>query len=338
MMAMIPETLSPLPPAAPHLPVLLEAVLGALLPPGHTVTRVIDGTLGAGGHSRALLEHADSGSVLLGLDLDPQALAIARGVLAPLGERAQIRQASYLHMRDEAAALGWLEPEAAPGVDAILLDLGVSSMQLDTPERGFAFRHEGALDMRFDPASGAVSAADLVNTLDAEELANLFWRYGEERESRRFARAILRAREAAPITTTRALASLIAEAMPAALRRKQSIHPATRVFQALRIAVNDELTVVARALPIAINLLRPGGRLAVISFHSGEDRLVKEAFKDAATDCICPPRVPICACDHRATVRLITRRPIEATPDEAEHNPRSRSAKLRVVEKLVHSQ
>jgi 16S rRNA (cytosine1402-N4)-methyltransferase len=202
-------------------------------------------------------------------------------------------------------------------------------MQLDTAERGFAFRSEGPLDMRFDAGGSLPTAADLVNTLDEHELADIFFRYGEERDSRRIARAVVHAR---PYATTRDLAAAIERAAPR--RHDQKIHPATRVFQALRIAVNDELRAVETVLPQAINLLRPGGRFAVISFHSLEDRLVKDAFRLASTDCICPPKVPICVCGHHASVRLINRKPIEATDAESAANPRSRSAKLRVVEKL----
>jgi 16S rRNA (cytosine1402-N4)-methyltransferase len=304
-----------------HVPVLYEEVLANLLPEGRTVERAIDGTLGAGGHSRALLEGGVS--ELLGLDVDPVALEIARETLAPFGERIHIVHASYREMADETAKLGW------DGVDAILLDLGVSSMQLDMPERGFAFRHEGPLDMRFDPASLQPTAADLVNTLDEDELADIFYQYGEEHESRRLARVVVRER---PYSTTQELAAAIERAKPR--RHSDKIHPATRVFQALRIAVNDELATVEETLPVAIDLLRPGGRLAVISFHSLEDRIVKEAFRLASTDCICPPKTPICVCGHKASVRLVNRKPIIATEEEAARNPRSRSAKLRVVEKL----
>lgn len=304
----------------PHLPVLLDEVLALLVPDGRAPQRVIDGTLGAGGHSAALLE-AGAGHVL-GLDLDPQALGEASKALAPYGERAHLVHASYARMTEEAAVLGW------SSVDAILLDLGVSSMQFDTPERGFAFRYDAPLDMRFDPGGTRPTAAELVNSLDAEELADLFWRYGEERESRRLARAVVKGR---PYATTTELAATIERAMPR--RHNDRIHPATRVFQALRIAVNDELGVIEAALPRAIDLLRPGGRLAVISFHSLEDRLVKDAFRLEATDCICPPHVPVCVCGHVASVDLLTRKPVTATEAEMAVNPRSRSAKLRAVEK-----
>ncbi|NDJ62946.1 MAG: 16S rRNA (cytosine(1402)-N(4))-methyltransferase RsmH [Chloroflexi bacterium] len=314
-----------------HIPVLLDPILDHLLALDRPVTRLIDGTVGAGGHSAALLEAGVE--QVLGLDRDPTALKLAAERLAPFGVRAQIVQASYAQMTVEAARIGW------DAVDAILLDLGVSSMQLDTPARGFAFRHEGPLDMRFDAGSPGTTAADLVNTLDEDELADLFYRYGEDPAGRKLARAVVRAR---PYQTTRELAAVIEAAVPPPrprARRKSphqsTIHPATRVFQALRIAVNDELNVLERTLPAAIDLLKPGGRLAVISFHSLEDRIAKTAFKLASTDCICPPKVPVCVCGHRASVRLITRKPLTATDEEITRNARSRSAKLRIVEKLA---
>lgn len=302
---------------APHIPVLLEPILDALLP----AQRIIDGTLGAGGHSAALL--AAGAGELLGLDRDPQALALARTALAPFGDRAHFAHASYGEMQAEAHKLGW------NAVDAILLDVGVSSMQFDTPERGFSFRYDAPLDMRFDPTSDAPTAADLINLWDADELADIFYRYGQEHDSRRIARAIVQAR---PLETTTALASVIERAVPR--RRDDKIHPATRVFQALRIAVNDELGVLAQALPLAMALLAADGRLAVISFHSLEDRIVKDAFRLASTDCICPPKTPICVCGHHASVRPLTKKPITADEAEIARNPRSRSAKLRIVQKL----
>jgi 16S rRNA (cytosine1402-N4)-methyltransferase len=307
-----------------HIPVLLDETLHALMPDGRAPQRVIDGTLGAGGHTRALLERG-AGHVL-GLDLDPQAIGIASHTLADFSARVTIVHDSYAHMAAHAAALGWQE-----GVDAILLDLGVSSMQLDTAERGFAFSLEGALDMRFDPSSGEQTAADIVNTWDAAALADLFYEYGEERDSRRLAQAIVKAR---PHHSTRQLADVIKAAARIEKRtnpRAKPIHPATRIFQALRIAVNRELDVVTQAIPAAIALLRPQGRLAVISFHSLEDRIVKQTFKDAAEEIISPPGMQLQ--EKRASVTLVTRKPITATDAEIGQNPRSRSAKLRVVEK-----
>jgi 16S rRNA (cytosine1402-N4)-methyltransferase len=303
---------------------MLQPVLDALLPAGVSVARAVDGTAGAGGHSAALL--AAGAEQLIAFDLDPDALALARQRLAPFGSRARVIHDSYASMRAHVTAAGWDD-----GVDAILLDLGVSSMQFDQPERGFAFRHDAPLDMRFDPTSGRETAADIVNRWPETELADIIFRYGEEHNSRRIARAIVKAR---PLHTTRALAAVIEAAVPRHPRDHKHIHPATKTFQALRIAVNDELETVESVLPVAIDLLRPGGRLAVISFHSLEDRLVKDAFRLAATDCICPPKTPVCICGHTASIRLITRKPITADDEEIARNPRSRSAKLRVVEKL----
>ncbi|MCY4525880.1 MAG: 16S rRNA (cytosine(1402)-N(4))-methyltransferase RsmH [Anaerolineaceae bacterium] len=300
-----------------HTPVLVDAVLEWLLP----AERLIDGTLGAGGHSQALL--AGGAGSLLGLDLDREALAVARERLAPWQGRVTLRHGSYEDMRLAARARGW------PEVDGILLDLGVSSLQLDRAARGFALRQDGPLDMRFDPASGIPDAACLVNGSSEEALAGLFRRFGEERHSRRLARMIVRER---PFSGSGELARAIERATPRPWRER--IHPATRVFQALRIAVNDELETLQRALPEALSLLRPGGRLVVISFHSLEDRIVKRWLQQEERDCICPPQVPVCACDQRARLRRLRRRPLVAGAAERERNRRSRSAKLRVAEKL----
>jgi 16S rRNA (cytosine1402-N4)-methyltransferase len=300
-----------------HIPVLLQPVLDFLTP----AQRIIDGTLGAGGHTRSLL---DAGvSEVLGLDVDPMALEIARTNLQSYAGRVHIVHASYWDMVTQAHQLDW------ETVDGILLDVGVSSMQLDHPERGFAFMQDGPLDMRFNPMGGGISAGDLVNEADEAHLADLFYKYGEEPQGRKLARGIVSSR---PYETTRQLASTIERITPR--RKGDKIHPATRVFQALRIAVNDELTGLERVLPQAIDLLKPGGHLAVISFHSLEDRIVKQTFKLASTDCICPPNVPVCVCGHTASVRILTRKPVIADEAEIAQNPRSRSAKLRVVEKL----
>jgi 16S rRNA (cytosine1402-N4)-methyltransferase len=309
----------------PHVSVLLEETLSALMPDGRKPARVIDGTLGAGGHTVELL--ARGAGEVLGLDLDAQALAIARQRLASYDGRAHLQQASYADMRQHAHALGWHD-----GVDAILLDLGVSSMQVDTPERGFAFKHDAPLDMRFTD-DGRISAQDIVNHWDERDLVDIFYRYGEEQHSRLIARRIVQAR---PITRTTELATLISEAVPKVRRDKgapKGAHPATRVFQALRIAVNDELRVIESTLPQAIALLRPQGRLAVISFHSLEDRIVKDCFKDASTAFTPPPGMASLP-TRIASVRLITKKPIEPSDAETSANPRARSAKLRVVEKL----
>jgi 16S rRNA (cytosine1402-N4)-methyltransferase len=302
----------------PHRPVLYHEIILALQPKNKGL--YVDGTLGAGGHARGILEACAPDGRLLGLDVDPQALALARKTLAPYGGRAHLTQASYDSLNETLREIGW------EIVDGILLDLGLSSMQLDTPERGFSFQHDAPLDMRFDPAS-PTTAADLVNTLPQEELADLIYRYGEERGSRRIAQALVRAR---PLRTTRQLAAVIESVIP----RRGHIHPATQTFQALRIAVNQELERVENFLPQAVAALKSAGRLAIISFHSLEDRIVKEYFRRESRDCICPPRQPVCTCGHKATLKEISRKPI--TPGEAEikANPRARSAKLRVVEKI----
>jgi 16S rRNA (cytosine1402-N4)-methyltransferase len=278
--------------------------------------------VGAGGHAFGILEAIEPDGRLFGMDLDPQALALAQERLAPFGKRAYLVQASYVTLRAQLDEIGW------EFVSGILLDLGLSSMQLDTPERGFSFQADAPLDMRFDPR-GPVRAADLVNTLPEKDLANLIYEYGEERRSRQVAHAIVRAR---PLLTTRQLAQVIAGVTSAG---QPGIHPATRTFQALRIAVNRELESLEEVLPQAVASLEPGGRLAVISFHSLEDRIVKQYFRQESRDCICPPRQPVCTCGHMATIREITRRPIRPQPAEIQANPRARSARLRVAEKLA---
>jgi len=305
-----------------HIPVLYQAVLNGLQPQpqGH----YIDGTLGAGGHAFGILEASAPTGELLGLDLDPVALGVAADRLKPFGERAHLVQASYRQMVDEASKLSWA------AVDGIVLDLGLSSMQMDTAERGFAFRTDGPLDMRFSPVN-PLTAADLVNGAPESELADLIFEFGEERAARRIARAIVAAR---PITGTQQLAELVAAVVGG---KRGEIHPATRTFQALRIAVNGELETVEAVLPLAVGLLKPGGRLAVISFHSLEDRLVKTFFHQEARDCICPPDQLVCTCGHKATVRELSRKPLGPSADEIRENPRSRSAKLRIVEKLESS-
>lgn len=305
----------------PHHPIMVAEILHTLQVQTRADATYIDGTLGAGGHTHAILETHPECRVLA-LDLDPDALVLAHARLTPYQNRVHLIQASYLEMAYLAT-----EMLGASQVDGILLDLGVSSMQLDQAQRGFSFRFDGALDMRFDPASSDPTAADLINTLSAEELADIFYRYGEERHSRRIARAIVQSR---PFHTTTQLADRIA----ALHLSHEKIHPATRVFQALRIAVNHELEAVESVLPIAVNCLKPGGRLAIITFHSLEDRLVKQFFKQESTNCLCPPRQPICTCHHRASLALITHKPITAGEAEVSTNPRARSAKLRVAERL----
>jgi len=301
-----------------HQPVLYHEIIHALQPQnkGHYV----DGTVGAVGHARGILEACAPDGRLLGLDVDPQALALARETLAPYGERVRLIQASYDSLEKVLREIGWI------AVDGILLDLGLSSMQLDTPERGFSFQHDAPLDMRFDPAS-TTTAADLVNSLPGDELADLIYRFGEERASRRIAQAIVKAR---PLQTTRQLAAVIESVLP----RKGHIHPATRTFQALRIAVNQELERVENVLPQAIAALRSGGRLAIISFHSLEDRIVKEYFRRESKDLVNPPYERIYEVEKKATLKEINRKVIIPGEAEVKANPRARSAKLRIAEKM----
>jgi len=281
----------------------------------------VDGTLGAGGHARGILEACTPDGLLLGLDVDPQALALARETLAPYERRTHLVQASYTTITKELAALRW------DAVDGILLDLGASSMQFDHAERGFSFMQDGPLDMRFGPHA-LQSAEDIVNTFDEKDLADLIFRYGEDRDSRKIARAIVEHR---PLHTTRELVAVIEKASP---RRGDRVHPATQTFQALRIAVNGELESVESVLPQAVTSLKPGGRFAVISFHSLEDRLVKDFFREQSKDIVNPPYERIYEEERKAVIKIINKKPIVASDEEITDNPRARSAKLRVVEKI----
>lgn len=306
-----------------HTPVLLQETIGWLQPQSGGL--YIDGTVGLGGHAAAILSCASPDGRLLAIDRDPQALELARRRLAEFGERVVFAQAHFETMGEIAARHGFR------GVQGVLLDLGASSLQLDDAGRGFSFQHEGPLDMRMSP-DAPTTAAEIVNTWPEEELARIIYGYGEERHSRRVARAIVAAR---PLWTTRELAAAVARAVGISRRAPaRRIHPATRTFQALRIAVNAELEALEAALPQAVTLLAPGGRLAVIAFHSLEDRIVKQFMAREATDCLCPPRAPHCTCGHRATLRRLTRKPMRAGDDEVSRNPRSRSARLRVAERL----
>lgn len=307
-------------PVSAHLPVLYNETILALRPqsPGNYV----DATVGAGGHAFGILERSSPAGLLLGLDKDPQALSIARQNLKGFGDRVTLQHASYVSLPQMIEKMGWEK------VDGILLDLGVSSIQLDTPERGFSFKNNAPLDMRFDPTNPG-TAADLINQSTEEYLAEIIWRYGEETRSRKVARAIIQSR---PITTTGELADLIKKTIG---RTHGKIHPATRTFQALRIAVNKELQALEEVLPKAVELLRSSGRIAIISFHSLEDRLVKHFFRQESRNCICPPNQPICTCQHHATLHEITRHPITASQEEIDANPRARSARLRVAERIL---
>jgi len=281
----------------------------------------VDGTLGAGGHARGILEACSPDGLLLGFDVDPQALALARETLAPYEGRFHLLQASYITLARQLAAENW------DAVDGVVLDLGASSMQFDTAERGFSFMQDGPLDMRFGPHA-LQSAADLVNTLPQDDLADLIFRYGEDRDARKISRAIVDNR---PFHTTRELVAVIEKASP---RRGDRMHPATQTFQALRIAVNEELASVESVLPQAVACLKSGGRCAVISFHSLEDRIVKDFFRDQSKDKVNPPYERIYELERKAVVKLVNKKPIISSEEELKDNPRARSAKLRVVEKL----
>ena len=302
-----------------HRPVLYQEVLDFLAP--ESPKRYLDCTAGAGGHAEGILNACGPAGQLLAIDLDPSAVALTAERLAPFGERAIVRHASYLESADILNEIGWKE------VDGIVMDLGVSSMQLDQTDRGFSFRKNGPLDMRFDPRRGK-SAAELVNSLDESDLAELIWKYSEERYSRKIAHAILAAR---PLHSTAELAEVVRRAVG---RTHEKQDPATRTFQALRIAANDELSTIEQALPQLIGRLAPKGRIAVISFHSLEDRIVKQTFKRESADCICPPEQLVCTCGHRRQIQLVTHRPLAPSEAEIAQNPRARSARLRVAEKL----
>jgi 16S rRNA (cytosine1402-N4)-methyltransferase len=306
------------PVGAAHVPVMVAEAVEWLRPrPG---ALLVDATVGMGGHAAALVAAAP-GARLLGLDRDPAALVAARARLAEAGERIVLRQAHFAELPEVLAELGW------DGVDAVLLDLGLSSLQLADAARGFSFQADGPLDMRMDPAM-PLTAAEVVNEWPERELARVVAAYGEEPRARAVARAIARAR---PLGTTRQLAQVVSGVLGGGWH---GLHPATRTFQAIRIVVNDELGGLERFLADGWAVLRPRGRLAVLAYHSLEDRLVKEAFRRWAADCLCPPRVPRCTCGWSAKVRLLTRRPLRPTASEIARNPRARSARLRVVERL----
>jgi 16S rRNA (cytosine1402-N4)-methyltransferase len=303
-----------------HRPVLYQEIIHALRPQQGGF--YVDATLGAGGHALGILQASQPDGCLLGLDVDPDALAIARQSLASFGSRASLVRASYTTLAAQLQALGWRH------VDGIVLDLGLSSMQLDNSERGFSFTNDAPLDMRFDP-DNPEDAAYLVNNLPEAELAEVISRYGEEHRARRVAHAIVQSR---PIATTQRLAQTVASVTSGG---RPGMHPATRTFQAIRIAVNRELDALEIVLPQAISSLAPGGRLAVISFHSLEDRIVKQFFRKESKDCLCPPKQPICTCGHRAILVEITHTPIRPGEAEVRNNPRSRSARLRIAERLA---
>lgn len=310
--------------AAGHVPVMPKEVLEYLQPRSGGI--FLDGTLGGAGHARLILEAAAPEGRLIGLDRDPAALRRAQEQLADQGRRVALFHRNFAEMSQVAGELGII------GVDGILLDLGVSSYQLDEAERGFSFRGDAPLDMRMDPSVGR-TAAEILETAEERELEKIFRDFGEERFARRIARRIVQARNTRPLRTTGELAELVRDTVPGG-RVPGRIHPATRVFQGLRIFVNDELRYVEEGLRQALDLLLPEGRLVVISFHSLEDRIVKHFFREEARGCICPPRVPRCVCGHLPRVELLTRRGVRPAAEEIDANPRSRSAVLRAVRRL----
>lgn len=308
-----------------HVPVLLQEAVELLSPAPGAGRVYVDGTLGGGGHAEEILRRTAPDGMLIGIDRDADAVSRCRGRLGIYGSRAALRQANFREMKRVVNELGF------PAVDGILLDLGVSWFHVKTPERGFSFMLEGPLDMRMDTGAGS-TAADLVNRLSREELERIIREFGEEKKARAVARAIERARAGGPITTTVQLAGIVSRVFPPSLHRR--IHPATRTFQALRIAVNDEISALETGIEEMISILKPGGRLVVITFHSLEDRVVKQAFAASAKGCVCPPRLPVCACGRRPGLRPLTKKPMTPSKNEMAANPAARSAKLRAAEKI----
>jgi 16S rRNA (cytosine1402-N4)-methyltransferase len=306
-------------PTVSHTPVMVQQVLKALAV--QVGGRYVDCSVGGGGHAEAILEAASPGGLLLGIDADPKALQIAHGRLARFGDAVLLVEGNFRDVQTICRSHGF-----AP-VHGVLFDLGLSSLQLAEEGRGFSFQVEAPLDMRFSPKQ-EVTAADIVNTYSEQALADLLWRYGQEPRSRRIARRIVRER---PLETATQLAKVVQKAVGRSHRR---LHPATRTFQALRIAVNQELENLSAALEGSRDLLGYGGRLVAISFHSLEDAIVKNFFRRESRDCICPPDLPACVCDHKASLKLATRGAVRPTPSEVAANPRSRSARLRVAERL----
>ncbi len=303
-----------------HQPVLLEETIDLLLKKADGL--YVDCTLGGAGHSEAILQRSPH-SRILGIDQDKDAVGAAEARLAPYGERAKIVWDNFKNLENVLAASG------VDKADGFLFDLGLSSPQLDRGERGFSYQTDAPLDMRMNRHNGVLTAKEIINQLPEDELAQIIFRYGEERWAKRIANFIVMAREENPVETTLELVDIIKAAVPKKAR-EGGPHPAKRTFQALRIAVNNELNIIAPALNVAVEHLSVGGRIAVISFHSLEDRIVKETFVQMSKECICPPGQAICTCDKVRTLQIITRKPVSASPGELEDNPRARSAKLRV--------
>ena len=302
-----------------HQPVLYQEIILALRPKCRG--RYIDGTVGLGGHAWGILDASQPDGLLLGLDVDPYALKLAEQRLVEFSSRATLIRASYTDLSAQLENIGW------QSADGILLDLGVSSLQLDTPQRGFSFRSDAPLDMRYDP-DNPVQAVDLINSLPESDIADIIYRYGEERRSRQVAHAIVAAR---PVLTTKELADIVSSVT---VSGRKGLHPATRTFQAFRIAVNRELDALEKFLPQAVTALASQARIAVISFHSLEDRIVKHYFRRESTGCLCPPKQPQCTCGHEAQLRLLSKRPTRPGNSETVNNPRSRSARLRIAQKI----
>lgn len=309
-----------------HLSVLAEEVMRMLAPRPDSLH--IDGTVGGGGHTERILEAASPDGRVLGLDADPAAIERVGERLARFGDRLVLRQANFRDLAEVAPEAGF------DAVDGVLLDLGLSSFQLADAERGFGFRAGGPLDMRFDPSRGEPAAA-LLGRLDEAALVDLFRRYGEEPHARRIARAVVESRRTAPVATAEDLAAVVERVVPRRPGPRGRIHPATRVFQALRIAVNDELGALAAVLAAALDLLRPGGRLVVLSYHSLEDRVVKRFVAAERRGCTCPPSFPVCVCGRVPRLRPVGPQPVVPSEAEVAANPRSRSARLRVAERLA---
>ncbi len=312
-------------PAGIHTSVLLHEVIQWLKP--QEGGRYLDGTLGMGGHSHAILEKAGEGAQLAGLDRDEQALELAGERLASFGDRAHRFHLPFSRFEDALDELGW------ETVDGAVLDLGVSSLHLDEASRGFSFIKDGPLDMRMDPSGGMPPASTLINKGSFSDLTRILRLYGEEPMAPRIVKAIIKERESRKIETTLELASIVEKAYPAKRRAQARNHPATKTFQGLRIAVNSELDELSEFLRRIPDRLSPGARVAIISFHSLEDRVVKKAFREEARECTCPPRQPICTCGKTARLKVLTKKPLLPCEEEMENNPRSRSAKLRVAEK-----
>ena len=308
-----------------HIPVLFHEIMDIMAPqPGEVF---VDCTLGGGGHSKGFLERISPGGRLIGIDQDTSALAAAKQNLSAYDGQVTYVHSNYSSLDESLTAY------APEGVDGILFDIGVSSHQLDEKERGFSYMQDAPLDMRMDQ-SCSMTARDVVNTYSEDDLHRILKEYGEERWAKRIARFIVEFRSKKPIDTTGELVDIIRRAIPKGAREEGS-HPAKRTFQAIRIEVNDELGVLERTIEVAVKHLKPGGRVGIISFHSLEDRIVKEKFRYLASDCICPPELPFCQCDKVSEVKILTRKPVTASPEELEMNSRAKSAKFRAAEKIV---